>query len=217
VTAALQELDTDPAVDVIVVARGGGSLEDLLPFSDESFIRAAAGASTPLVSAIGHEPDWPILDLVADFRAATPTEAGKRIVPDWADEKTLLDDAVLGLRRTISARMERDLEGLAVFRSRPALADPTWIIANRTAEVATLLNDARRAIVLKLNAAEASLQTLGGRLAALSPQSTLERGYALVTKAGALVTDPATVAGGDRLRVRVAGGVFAAEALGSEP
>ncbi|MDR1189945.1 MAG: exodeoxyribonuclease VII large subunit [Bifidobacteriaceae bacterium] len=212
VMAALSELDADPAVEVIVIARGGGSLEDLLPFSDESLVRAVAAAATPVVSAIGHEPDSPILDLVADFRAATPTDAGKRIVPDLADESALMDDAAARLRRTIAARVDHEREALAVFRSRPALKDPTWMIANRAAEVMSLVADSRRGIGQRLSLSEASLQTLNGRLVALSPQATLERGYAVVTKAGALVTEPGQVAAGDKLRVRVAGGAFGAEA-----
>jgi exodeoxyribonuclease VII large subunit len=217
VIAALSELDADPAVAVIVIARGGGSLEDLLPFSDEALIRAVAAAATPVVSAIGHEPDAPILDLVADFRAATPTDAGKRIVPDFGDESTLVSDAVSRLRRAASGRVEREREALAAIRSRPALKDPGWVVAGRADEVATLVADGRRGIGQRLSAAEAALETLRGRLVALSPQGTLARGYALVTKESALVTDPAQVAGGDRLRVRVAGGAFGVEALGLEP
>jgi exodeoxyribonuclease VII large subunit len=226
VMAALAELDADPAVEVIVIARGGGSVEDLLPFSDEALIRAVAAATTPVVSAIGHEPDSPILDLAADFRAATPTDAGKRIVPDLADETALASDAVRRLRQAVSARVAQDQDSLAAFRSRPALRDPAWIVTNRAQEVAALRADARRGIIQKLTAAEAGLRVSAGRLAALSPQGTLERGYALVTKAGALVTDPAQVAAGDRLRLRVAGGAFgaevaqtaqAAQAVGLEP
>ncbi|MDR3107192.1 MAG: exodeoxyribonuclease VII large subunit [Bifidobacteriaceae bacterium] len=213
VIAALADLDADPAVAVIVIARGGGSLEDLLPFSDEALIRAAAAATTPVVSAIGHEPDSPILDLVADFRAATPTDAGKRVVPDWDDENALVSDAVARLRRTVTARVERDSDGLAAFRSRPSLKDPAWIVAHRAQDVATLRADARRGVGQRLSTAETQLQSLAGRLVGLSPQGTLERGYALVTKAGALVTDPAQVAAGDQLRVRVAGGAFTAATL----
>jgi exodeoxyribonuclease VII large subunit len=214
VIAAVSELDADPSVDVIVIARGGGSLEDLLPFSDEALIRAVAQATTPVVSAIGHEPDSPILDLVADLRAATPTDAGKRIVPDFADELALVNTCSARLTRTITARLAREQESLAVFRSRPALKDPHWIVANRAAEVATLLNDARRGIGQRLTTAGAALRTLTGQLTALSPQATLDRGYALVTKDGALITDPGQAREGDRLRVRVAGGAFGAEALG---
>ncbi|MDR2564869.1 MAG: exodeoxyribonuclease VII large subunit [Bifidobacteriaceae bacterium] len=215
VTAALAELDADQSVEVIVIARGGGSLEDLLPFSDEALIRAVAAASTPVVSAIGHEPDSPLLDLVADFRAATPTDAGKRIVPDWADESALVRGAAERLERILAVRLDRELETLAALRTRPALKDPAWIIASRAQEVASLAADGRRGIGQRLGTAEAKLAVLSGRLVALSPQGTLDRGYALVTKAGALVTDPAQVAGGDQLRVRVAGGAFGAKAAGA--
>ncbi|MDR0627415.1 MAG: exodeoxyribonuclease VII large subunit [Bifidobacteriaceae bacterium] len=216
VMAALAELDLDPAVEVIVIARGGGSLEDLLPFSDEALIRAVASASTPVVSAIGHEPDSPLLDLVADFRAATPTDAGKRIVPDGRDEQALVADAVVRLSRTILGRLEREQEALNSVRSRPSLKDPTWIIASRAEEIAALKQDAGRGIDQRLSAATAKLAALTGRLAALSPQGTLERGYAIVTKDGALVTDPSAVAEGDGLRLRVARGSFGAVALGLE-
>jgi exodeoxyribonuclease VII large subunit len=215
VAQALAELDADPAVAVIVIARGGGSLEDLMPFSDESLVRAVAAATTPVVSAIGHEPDAPLLDLVADFRAATPTDAGKRIVPDWQDESALVDDAAARLRRFVVTRVEREWESLTAFRTRPSLSDPTWIVANRAQEVASLVTDGRRGIGQRLSAAESERAGLAGRLLALSPQGTLDRGYALVTKAGKLVTDPAQVASGDRLRIRVAAGAFGATARAS--
>jgi exodeoxyribonuclease VII large subunit len=216
VIAALTELDADSAVEVIVIARGGGSLEDLLPFSDEALIRAVAGASTPVVSAIGHEPDSPILDLVADFRAATPTDAGKRIVPDALDEMALVSDSADRLSRALTGRVAHERTALDAIRSRPSLKDPAWIVASRAEEVASLRTDARRGIGNRLSAAGASLGSLAGQLVALSPQGTLNRGYALVTKADRLVTEPAQVSSGDQLRVRVAGGSFGARALGLE-
>jgi exodeoxyribonuclease VII large subunit len=217
VMAALAELDADPAVEVIVIARGGGSVEDLLPFSDEALIRAVAAARAPVVSAIGHEPDSPILDLAADFRAATPTEAGKRIVPDQAEEEDLVAGALAAARRAIAALVERELERLAACRSRPALRQPAWIVENRAAEIATLAADGRRATAQRLERAAAEVRTAAARLAALSPQGTLERGYALVARDAQLVRDAAQVAAGDQVRVRVARGAFGAQVVELTP
>ncbi|MDR1118309.1 MAG: exodeoxyribonuclease VII large subunit [Bifidobacteriaceae bacterium] len=217
VTAALAQLDADPAVQVIVIARGGGSLEDLLPFSDEALVRAVAAVSTPVVSAIGHEPDSPILDLVADSRAATPTDAGKRIVPDYQRERDLVASARAALERACAGLVERESERLAAYRSRPALADPTWIVSQRAAEVASLRADGGRGIGQRVERARAELGTLAARLLALSPQATLDRGYALVTKDQRLVSHAARLTPGDRVRVRVSRGAFGAEVIGSTP
>jgi exodeoxyribonuclease VII large subunit len=217
VVAALAGLDRDEAVEVIVITRGGGSVEDLMPFSDEALLRAVAAARTPVVSAIGHEPDSPLLDLVADFRAATPTDAGKRVVPDHSQEQELVAGALASARRAVTGLLEREQERLAAFRGRPALADPAWIVANRAAEVATLAADGRRGIGGRLERAGADLRTLTARLVALSPQGTLDRGYALVSREGQLVRDAAQVAPGDALRVRVARGTFGARAVELTP
>jgi exodeoxyribonuclease VII large subunit len=184
VIEALAALDQDPAVAVIVIARGGGSLEDLMPFSDEALIRAVAAAATPVVSAIGHEPDSPILDLVADFRAATPTDAGKRIVPDHVQEQELVEAALAQARRAIATRLAHEQERLDACRTRPALRDPAWIVDHRAAKVASLAEDGRRGIGQRLERAAAELATLAARVVALSPQGTLDRGYALVSRAG---------------------------------
>jgi exodeoxyribonuclease VII large subunit len=215
VTAALVELDADPDVEVVVIARGGGSLEDLLPFSDESLIRAVAAARTPVVSAIGHEPDSPLLDLVADLRAATPTDAAKRVVPDLGQEREVVAGAAARGRRAMAGVVRRELERLDVFRSRPVLRDPGWIVAHRADEVASLVTDGRRAIGGRAERARADLDALTGRLVALSPQGTLDRGYALVTKGTDLVSDAAQVAQGDALRIRVAEGSFGAKVAAS--
>ncbi|MDR1798836.1 MAG: exodeoxyribonuclease VII large subunit [Bifidobacteriaceae bacterium] len=213
VIGALEELDQAADVEVIVIARGGGSVEDLLPFSDESLIRAVAAARTPVVSAIGHEPDAPLLDLVADFRAATPTEAGKRIVPDQAEEQALVESCAGRIRAALRRRLDDESYRLAQLRSRPALADPTWIITARVAEVTGLAQDARRGIERRVVAESALVTKLAAQVAALSPHATLDRGYALVaTTAGKLVTDPAQAAAGTVLKVRVAGGMFGATA-----
>ena len=125
---AIAELDADPRVEVIVVARGGGSVEDLLPFSNEQLVRAAAACRTPLVSAIGHETDTPLLDLVADYRASTPTAAAKRVVPDVAAELSRIEDAREQMRRCLAKRLDNESAHLTNIRARPVLADPTSII-----------------------------------------------------------------------------------------
>ena len=143
---SLAELDADPSVDVIVFARGGGSLEDLLPFSDESLIRAVAAARTPVVSAIGHEQDTPLLDLVADLRASTPTDAGKRIVPDWAEESRRISDRRASLDRTMLTRLDQAATWLEQTRSRPVMADPAGLLPRLSAEVSAARHRAFRAV-----------------------------------------------------------------------
>lgn len=214
VTAALAELDADPRVEVIVVARGGGSFEDLLPFSNETLVRAAAAARTPLVSAIGHEQDNPLLDLVADLRASTPTDAAKRVVPDVTEERRGLTQARTRLRQAIGTRLDREGILLEALRSRPVLTDPlAGIVEPREADVATALDASRRAFGELLHHRATELAELRAAVRSLSPAATLDRGYAVVQLAqGAVVRDPAQVAEGDTLRVRVARGELAATA-----
>jgi exodeoxyribonuclease VII large subunit len=169
-----------------------------------------------VVSAIGHEPDAPILDLVADVRAATPTDAGKRIVPDWHQELAMTDQAVTRLRRAVVRQTERELAVLEQLSSRPALRAPAWIVASRFRDISGLKRDNRRATETILRTADGELTQLTASLAALSPQGTLDRGYALVTKNNRLVSDAAKVAPADSLCVRVAHGSFAVEVLGSQ-
>src|SRR3954454_18604188 len=207
VIEAIQSLDRDPEVDVIVVARGGGSVEDLLPFSDEALVRAVAALTTPLVSAIGHEPDSPILDLVADVRASTPTDAAKRVVPDVAEEA----QRVLQLRErgrlAVHNALARERQHLAALRSRPVLADPRGGLAERSLEVEALRERARRTVSHRLDRASDDLGHRLARVRSLSPLATLRRGYAVVqTASGDVVTDPASVGAGDPLDVRVADG-----------
>ncbi|MFG2817793.1 exodeoxyribonuclease VII large subunit [Kitasatospora sp. NPDC048365] len=209
VAAAVRELDGHPEVDVIVVARGGGSVEDLLPFSDEELIRTVAAATTPVVSAIGHEPDQPLLDFVADLRASTPTDAAKRVVPDVGEELARVHQLRDRARRAVGHRVERELAGLAALRSRPALAAPQQALATRGEELEALLGRARRVLGHRLDHAQTDLGHALARVVALSPLATLERGYAVLQKAdGEVVTDPARVAAGETLRARVAGGGF---------
>jgi exodeoxyribonuclease VII large subunit len=212
IIAALGELDAIPEVDVIVIARGGGSLEDLLPFSDESLIRAVAATRTPVVSAIGHEQDSPILDLVADLRASTPTDAGKRIVPDWAEESRRVTERRARLDRTILVRLDQAQTWLDQTRSRPALADPAGLLPRLESEVAALRSRAQRAVDVRITAAEQDLTHVRARARALSPLATLDRGYAVVRGPdGHYVRDAAALSPGDAVRIRVASGHFGAE------
>ncbi|PKQ25865.1 MAG: exodeoxyribonuclease VII large subunit [Actinobacteria bacterium HGW-Actinobacteria-4] len=212
-TAAIQELDANPEVDVIVVARGGGSLEDLLPFSDERLIRVAAACETPLVSAIGHELDSPLLDLVADYRASTPTDAGKAIVPDAAAERRGMDQARAAMRAAVMAKVDRESRGLEAFVSRPVLAQPQRLLDPYRDQVRVAREASGRALVALMTIAEATARELTASLRALSPQSTLDRGYAVVRTAdGSVVRQPDEVSPGDALHLTVAGGDISATA-----
>lgn len=213
-TAAIRELDANPDVDVIVVARGGGSFEDLLPFSDETLVRVAAACATPLVSAIGHEKDSPLLDLVADYRASTPTDAGKRIVPDAAQELAGVEWARDTMARAVLGLVERGSKDLASLTSRPVLARPSALLGPFADAALALSERAGRALVEVLRAADAQVRETIATLRALSPQATLERGFAVVQDAsGAVVRDAAGVADGEPLRLRLARGELAARAI----
>jgi len=214
VIAAIRALDADPEVDVIIVARGGGSVEDLLPFSDEQLVRAASALTTPLVSAIGHEPDMPLLDYVADLRASTPTDAAKRVVPDVAEEQERIRRLCERGRHAVRIRLEREQAGLDAMRSRPALAAPYRMLDERAAELAGWRDRARRTLGHRLDRAASELEHTRARVVALSPAATLRRGYAVLQRAdGAVVRDPASVAPEERLRARVAEGEFAVTVL----
>ena len=210
VIAAVKELDDHPDVDVIIVARGGGSVEDLLPFSDEQLVRAVAAARTPVVSAIGHEPDQPLLDYVADLRASTPTDAAKRVVPDVREELARVHGLRDRARYGVQARLDRETTGLASVRSRPVLAAPYRMVDERAAELGALLERSRRTLDHRLARAASELEHTLARVVALSPAATLQRGYAVLQREdGAVVRDPAQVTAGERLRARVAEGGFA--------
>jgi len=205
VTDALRELDADPAVDVIIVARGGGSIEDLLPFSDESLIRAVAAARTPVVSAIGHEQDSPILDYVADVRASTPTDAARRVVPDVAEQLALIGQLRARARRCLVGRIDREMSWLTAVRSRPALANPVREIERQQELVAALTQRARRCLSASLDRASDDVSHTRARLVALSPAATLRRGYAIVQHDDAsVVRSAAEVAPDEPLTVRFA-------------
>ena len=207
VIGALQELDAQDEVDVIVIARGGGAFEDLLSFSDESLLRAVFAAQTPVVSAIGHENDQPLLDHVADVRASTPTDAGKRIVPDVQDERLRLGQARAALDRAVGSMLDREQHGLDTVRSRPVLAQPEGMILVREEDVDRLRSRAWSAANSLALRAQDSVVQLRARVRALSPQQTLDRGYAVVQTAdGSVLTDAARAETGQSLTVRLAAG-----------
>ena len=211
VIAALRLLDGDPAVDVIIIARGGGGVEDLLPFSDEALCRAVSACRTPVVTAIGHESDTPLVDLVADVRASTPTDAAKRVVPDLAEERHLIAGVRDRLRRAVTGLVEREQHRLDALRTRPVLARPHVMIDERAADVAALRQRAGRHLRHRLEVAEGDLRHTLARVRAVSPAATMHRGYAIVQRAdGHVVRAASEVAAGDPVRVRLAEGELAA-------
>ena len=209
VSAALRELDADRSVDVIVITRGGGSFEDLLPFSNEALVRAVAEALTPVVSAIGHDVDTPLLDFVADVRASTPTDAAKRIVPDVVEQRAAIEQTRLRVWRALTARVHTERGLLVSLRSRPVMADPRAMITVRRQELDALTDRAGQRLRSSLHRAGDQIDHLRAQVRALSPLSTLERGYAVVQHAdGQIVMDRADVNADEVLRVRVARGDF---------
>lgn len=204
---AIRALDLATGVDVIVVARGGGSLEDLLPFSDESLIRLVAACRTPVVSAIGHEQDAPLLDLVADVRASTPTDAGKIVVPDVTEQLAIVAEARRRARRAVTQWLDRESTLLTAVRSRPCFAEPASIVDVRASEVSVLRQRTRQHLVHRLNRAVDDLDHTRARVRSLSPLATLERGYAVLRRAnGAVVRAPTETTAGERLGAVLAGG-----------
>jgi exodeoxyribonuclease VII large subunit len=202
---ALRSLDG--RVDVIVIARGGGSVEDLLPFSDEALLRAVAACPTPVVSAIGHEADSPLLEHGADVRASTPTDAAKRVVPDVREEAARVRQARDRCRRVAVGLVEGELRRLENALSRPVFADPHRIVEDRRTAMEALRDRASRCFGAQLDHASAGLSHTLARVVSLSPQATLDRGYAVVQKSdGAVVRDAGDVAPLAALRVRLAKG-----------
>jgi exodeoxyribonuclease VII large subunit len=215
VSAALAELDAMAEVDVIVIARGGGSVEDLLAFSNETLVRAVSAARTPVVSAIGHDQDTPLLDFVADWRASTPTDAGKRVVPDAEAERRSVADARARVRWLVVRRVEHERRHLDTLRSRPVMADPGAFIEAQRAELDALTERARHRLLSAVHRASDQVGHLRAQVRALSPQSTLERGYAVVQhRDGAIVLDQDELEVEELLRVRVARGDFAVRVAG---
>lgn len=207
VTSALVDLDADPSVDVIVITRGGGSVEDLLPFSDETLVRAAAEAQTPIVSAIGHEQDAPLLDYVADVRASTPTDAAMRVVPDLREQAEL----IRGLRerslRAVSGRLDREQSQIKQWAAHPGLADPSSVIANELQFVRDSRTRFAKSLAHHLQIASTTTENLSAQLRAFSPAATLERGYAIVLSEDHRVIRKTTdVSAGEDLLVRLADG-----------
>jgi exodeoxyribonuclease VII large subunit len=215
---AVQKLDADSTVEVIVIARGGGSVEDLLPFSDEALIRAVHAATTPVVSAIGHEPDTPLLDLVADLRASTPTDAARRIVPDVAEEAQRVLQTRERMRRWMRNRVAAEQQHLDALRSRPSLADPRSGLTGRVDEVVALRARGRRVLGHVLDRAEDDLGHQLARVRALSPLATLRRGYAVLSDAdGTPFSSVDEVSVGQAVTIRVADGRIGASVGDVEP
>lgn len=220
ILAALKKLDADPEVDVIILARGGGSVEDLLPFSDETLCRAVAACRTPVISAIGHEPDHPIVDDVADLRCSTPTDAGKRVVPDAAAELKSVQLARQRMRRALAGWVATESMRIARLAAAPSLADPLAPLALRADDVRALAGRSATALTRRLETGETDLHRRRAQLAVLGPAATLARGYAVVqavTSAGSAVLRSVDDApAGTRLRVRVADGAILATSTGTE-
>lgn len=211
VSAALAELDTAPEVDVIVIARGGGSFEDLLPFSNEALLRAVAGTRTPVVSAIGHDVDTPLLDYVADVRASTPTDAASLIVPSLAEQAALLAALRQRSGQLLRARVAGERSQLRALTSRPIMARPGTMVTTRRTAIEDLHERVRRAVTRRLERERTAIAHQRTHLRALSPLQTLQRGYAVVRLAdGSVVTAAEQVTTGDALTVTVADGRFRA-------
>ncbi|MDH6283524.1 exodeoxyribonuclease VII large subunit [Prescottella agglutinans] len=221
IIAALEELDDDPNVDVIILARGGGSVEDLLPFSDETLCRAIVACTTPVVSAIGHEPDSPLSDHVADLRAATPTDAAKRVVPDAVAEQALVSELRGRSAAALRNWVQREAHLVEQLRSRPVLADPLAGIDRRAEEVDRLRDAARRDVSRAIAAESTAVEHLRARLTTLGPAATLARGYAVVQRVlgdnePEVLRSVDDAPPGTQIRVRLADGAVRAAVMGRE-
>ncbi len=211
VSEALRELEANPEVDVIIITRGGGSFEDLLPFSDEGLVRLAASCETPIVSAIGHEQDAPLLDLVADVRASTPTDAAKKVVPDIEEEFAMINQLRERANRHLTNLLDLETSRLASLRERPVLKDPMVLVTSRWEIVEGLRGRSHRSTSHAVDLAREELLHLYARVRSLSPQSTLDRGYSVVQRSdGSIARDPSLLSPGERLRLRLALGEIGA-------
>lgn len=216
VSRALLELEKIEGVDVIIVTRGGGSFEDLLPFSDESLIRLVASLTTPIISAIGHEQDAPLLDLVADFRASTPTDAAKRVVPSLVEELERTSQLINRLDKRMNAIIDLESAKLSALISRPVLKDGTTFITMRRDEIKLLITDSKKALIAYLKEAQSEIKEIKAEITALSPLSTLKRGYAVVQKNGKLVKSTKDVEVSDSLEITLAKGELTVEVLSNK-
>jgi len=217
VSAALRELEGMADVDVIIITRGGGSFEDLLPFSDESLVRLAASCQTPIVSAIGHEKDSPLLDLVADYRASTPTDAAKRVVPDIEQEISDINKIRDRIYRRLLSSVEFELNQIAQLRNRPVMKDPGVMIKVRKDDLSALRDRSHRGFKALLDIEKKEIKGVIAHLRSLSPQSTMDRGYAVVqSDDGKIVRDATKLKVGSVLRIRAAKGEAKASVLASE-
>jgi exodeoxyribonuclease VII large subunit len=215
VTEALAILDADPEVDVIIVARGGGDFQNLLGFSDERLVRAAAAVRTPLVSAIGHEADRPILDDVADLRASTPTDAAKRVVPDVAEELLRVQQARTRLTVRLTHTLGVETDRITQLRSRPVLSSPDWIVTSRAEDLTRYVSRGVELVTRIVERAETRTRELSAQLRALSPQGTLDRGYAIAQLDDGSVLRSATEAPeGSPFTLTLADGSLSAASLG---
>ena len=217
VSEALRELESIEDVDVIIITRGGGSFEDLLPFSDESLVRLAASCETPIVSAIGHEKDSPLLDLVADYRASTPTDAAKRVVPDIEQEIADINKIRDRIYRRLVSTIDYEVNQIAQLRNRPVMKDPSVMVKVRVEELNALRDRSHRGFKALLDIEKKEIKGVIAHLRSLSPQSTMDRGYSVVqSDDGKIVRDATKLKAGAVLRIRAAKGEARASVLTEE-
>lgn len=217
VSAALRELDADPEIDVIIITRGGGSFEDLLPFSDEGLVRLAASCTKPIVSAIGHEQDTPLLDLVADLRASTPTDAAKRVVPDIQEELLKISQLRDRADRKINDLVVLEMTKIVAFMQRPVMKDPMVMVTSREEIIKGFSARTFASMNARLIRAYDEINHTRARVRSLSPQATLDRGYSVVQKIdGTIVRSAESLTKGEKLSLRLAKGVALATADGSD-
>ena len=210
---AIELLDADPEVDVIVLARGGGSFQDLLVFSDEKVVRAVANCKTPIVSAIGHENDRPLTDEVADVRASTPTDAAKLIVPDVIEERKKISQALERIGLRVVSFVQNQIELILGIRTRPILANPFTLVDERSFQISQLEQTLSSQMNNTLEKQQLLITGLRGAVRALSPQLTLDRGYAVVRDLdGHVLTRPKQAKAGQKLKITLSGGDLGATA-----
>ena len=207
VTSALKRLDADPEVEVIIIARGGGDFQNLLVFSDEGLVRAASAALTPIISAIGHEADRPLLDDVADLRASTPTDAAKRVVPDVAEELSRVEQARARIGMRVTGMLTHEIDRLEQLRTRPVLANPVWLVDTRAEELSRYVARSYELVDRVIERSTNRVAELVGHLRALSPQRTLDRGYSIAQLPdGRVLSSAAQAPSGTRLLLTLADG-----------